>query len=792
MLLSEKWLADYVETGVGQKEFADKMTLSGSKVEGYETEGHELKNIVVGKILTIEHHPDSDHLWVCTVDAGADSPVQIVTGAQNLKAGDVVPTALDNSVVHGGKTIKKGKLRGILSGGMLCSLSELGLTAHDFPYAIEDGIFVLGDDCDQTLGMDIREAIGLNDTVTEFEMTPNRPDCLAVVGLAREAAATFGAPMRLQKPVIKKMTGFVSDLLRVAIEAPDKCYRYCGAVVQNVRVKPSPRWLRERLRASGVRPINNIVDITNFVMLEFGQPMHAFDWRYVNDASIIVRNAKDGETITTLDGTVRALDPEMLVIADAEKPIAVAGVMGGEHSGIMDDTQTIVFESACFNGISVRATAKKLGMRTESSSRFEKELDRSLCDFALMRALSLIEELDAGDVVGGMIDCYPSKAQTVTIPFDPDWVNAFIGISVSAEEQKQILETLEFKVEDGQILVPSFRGDVLHQADISEEISRFYGFENIPDRVLRGVADGRLTDRQRQEAKITALMLGFGATEIQTYSFISPKAYDKIALPENSAKRRCVVISNPLGEDTSVMRTTALPTLMDVLARNYNNRNPEAFLFELATTYIPNDEDTLPDEPLSLVAGLYGDKTDFYTLKGVAEELFNALGITGVCFTAFSDNPSYHPGRAAALTVGGKTLGILGELHPDVLENYGIEVKCCAFELSFDILFENISAARAYKPLPKFPALTRDLALVCDKTLAAGSLAAVIEKAVGKMLESVKLFDIYEGSQIPKGKKSLAFSLVMRSPDKTMTDQEADGAVKKALKALSDLGAQLR
>ncbi len=791
MLLSEKWLADYVETGVAIKEFTDKMTLSGSKVEGYETEGHDLKNIVVGKLLTIERHPDSDHLWICSVDTGAE-PLQIVTGAQNLKEGDIVPVALDNAVVSGGKQIKKGKLRGVVSCGMLCSLSELGLTTHDFPYAIEDGIFVLGDDCCQTLGMDIREAIGFNDTITEFEITPNRPDCLSVIGLAREAAATFDAPLTMPKTIVKKMNGFVSDYLSVAIEAPDKCYRYCGAVVQNVRVAPSPLWMRERLRASGVRPINNIVDITNFVMLELGQPMHAFDLRYVDDASIIVRTAKDGETITTLDGTVRALDPSMLVIADTQKPIAVAGVMGGEFSGIMNDTTTIVFESACFNGLSVRTTAKKLGMRTEASARYEKELDRTLCDFALLRALSLVAELDAGDVVGGIIDCYPSKAQPITIPFDPEWVNRFIGINVSAEKQKCILEKLEFKVENGQILVPSFRGDILHQADISEEIARFYGFENIPNRDLSGVADGRLTDKQMLENRLTALMTGFGASEIQTYSFISPKAYDKILLPADSAKRRCIVIQNPLGEDTSVMRTTALPTLLDVLARNYNNRNAEAFLFELATTYLPNGENELPLEPLSLVAGLYGENVDFFTLKGVAEELLSVLGIKNVRFLALSDNPSYHPGRAAAITVNGEPLGVLGEIHPDVLDNYGIAVKCYAFELSFDGLFAHTAADRTYSPLPKFPAMTRDLALVCDKKTSAGELAEAIETAVGKQLESVRLFDIYEGAQIPEGKKSLAFSLVMRSPDRTLTDEEADATVKRALKALSALGASIR
>ena len=542
MNLSKRWLHDYVNLDVSDQQFADDMTLSGSKVESFETEGADIKNVIVGKVVSLVKHPDSDHLWICQIDVGAKDNIQIVTGAQNLNVNDVVPVAMDDSFVSGGHHIKKGKLRGVESNGMLCSLGELGLTIHDFPYAIEDGIFVLGDDCDKTLGKDIHEAIGLDDVITEFEITSNRADCLSITGLAREAAATFDSKLVIPEPAVKKTHGDVNDFLSVEIKEPSLCYRYAGAVVENVRVKPSPRWMRERLRACGVRPINNIVDITNFVMLEYGQPMHAFDLRYLDGHKVIVRKALDGEKITTLDGVERALKPEMLVIADENKPVAVAGVMGGEYSGIMDDTTTIVFESAMFNGVSVRRTAKALGMRTEASARYEKELDATGCLRSLKRALQLVEELDAGDIVGGVVDCDHSDKTPVTLPFEPEWVNNFIGIDVSAEEQKKILEKIDFKVENGVITAPSFRNDIEHQADISEEIARFYGYDKIPDRALSGVADGRYTDRQKLEKLVTDVMLSEGLSEVCTYTFISPKQYDKLRLPADSPRRDSVKI----------------------------------------------------------------------------------------------------------------------------------------------------------------------------------------------------------------------------------------------------------
>ena len=792
MNLSKKWLQDFVDLEVSDKEFADEMTLSGSKVESFEVEGSELDNIITGRIESLERHPDSDHMWICMANVGKDENIQIVTGAQNLKAGDVVPVAMDHSVVHGGQKITKGKLRGVESNGMLCSLGELGLTAHDFPYAIEDGIFVLGDDCDRTLGIDIREAIGLNDTVTEFEITSNRPDCLSVLGLAREAAATFKKPLKTHVPYLTPTDGDVNELLSVEIQNPEKCYRYCGAVVQNVRVKASPRWMRERLRACGVRPINNIVDITNYVMLEYGQPMHAFDLRYINNHSIIVRNAKDGETITTLDGVERTLTPEMLVIADADKPVAVAGVMGGEYSGIMDDTNTIVFESACFNGPSTRITSKKLGLRTEASGRYEKELDPQNCMPALLRALELVQLLDAGDVVNGIIDCDKSSKLKRTLPFLPEWVNSFIGIDVSADDQKAILERIDVRVEGDTIIVPSFRNDLEHLADISEEIARFYGYQNIPNRPLGGVANAALTESQKLEKVVSSTMLACGFTEIATFSFISPKAYDKIRLPENSPKRNSVVISNPLGEDTSVMRTTVIPSMLDVLSRNYNNRNASAALFELSNEYIWKGPDELPDENEKLTLGMYGDDYDFFTLKGAVEELFDVVGIKNYDVEPLTDDPTFHPGRTAVIKLGDEAIAVVGEVHPAVLKNYDIGVKAYVAQVDFASLLKYGDNKRSYKALPKFPASSRDLAFVCDADVPVMKIEKLIAKAVGKILEDIALFDVYVGSQIPEGMKSVAFSVRMRASDRTLTDAEADSAVKKAVDELDKVGIKLR
>ncbi|MGN1193929.1 MAG: phenylalanine--tRNA ligase subunit beta, partial [Acutalibacteraceae bacterium] len=611
-------------------------------------------------------------------------------------------------------------------------------------------------------------------------------------GLAREAAATFKKPLKTHVPYLTPTDGDVNELLSVEIQNPEKCYRYCGAVVKNVRVKASPRWMRERLRACGVRPINNIVDITNYVMLEYGQPMHAFDLRYINNHSIIVRNAKDGETITTLDGIERTLSPEMLVIADADKPVAVAGVMGGEYSGIMDDTNTIVFESACFNGPSTRITSKKLGLRTEASGRYEKELDPQNCMPALMRALELVQLLDAGDVVSGIIDCDKSSKLQRTLPFLPEWVNSFIGIDVSADEQRAILERIDVKVEGDTILVPSFRNDLEHLADISEEIARFYGYQNIPNRPLGGVANAALTEAQKLEKVVSSTMLACGFTEIATFSFISPKAYDKIRLPENSPKRNSVVISNPLGEDTSVMRTTVIPSMLDVLSRNYNNRNASAALFELSNEYIWKGPDELPDENEKLTLGMYGDDYDFFTLKGAVEELFDVVGIKNYDVEPLTDDPTFHPGRTAVIKLGDEVISVIGEVHPAVLKNYDIGVKAYVAQVDFASLLKYGDNKRSYKALPKFPASSRDLAFVCDADVPVMKIEKAIARAVGKILEDIALFDVYVGSQIPEGMKSVAFSVRMRAADHTLTDAEADSAVKKAVDQLDKDGIKLR
>ena len=793
MDLSKKWLADYVDLDVEDREFAEAITISGSKVESYKQEGEELKNIVVGHLLSLKKHENADKLWVCQVDVGGDAPLQIVTAAQNLTEGDYIPVALHNSVVAGGTKITKGKMRGEVSEGMMCSVAELGVTVHDFPYAIEDGIFILGDDCEKVPGLDIREAIGLNDTVTEFEITSNRPDCMCVIGLAREAAATFNVPLKLHTPEVKAGEGDVNELLKVDIEASDKCYRYAGAVVKNVRVAPSPRWMRERLRACGVRPINNIVDITNYVMLEYGQPMHAFDLRFLEGNHVVVRNAKDGESITTLDGIERPLDDTMLVIADEKKPVAVAGVMGGEYSGIMDDTNTIVFESACFNGPSVRRTAKKLGMRTESSARYEKQLNPDDCDLCLKRALELVQLFDAGDVVNGIIDVYPTPKEVVTLPFDPDWVNRFIGIDCPADEQKAILEKIGFQVEDGVITAPSFRIDIESQADISEEIARFYGYNNIPNTQLRGTADASLTDRQKFDRLVQNTLLSSGLSETQTFSFISPKTYDKLCLPEDSELRNNIVISNPLGEDTSVMRRTALGSMMEVLSRNYNNRNPKAYLYEVATVYVPHDTlDELPDENQEIVIGMYGQDADYFKVKGILENLLDTVGIQDYDVVPVTDHPSFHPGRTAAIEVEGKQLALLGEVHPNVRSNYEVKARCYAALIDMEMLEECADLVRLYKQLPKYPVTTRDLAFVVDKITPVLVLEKAIKRAAGKILESIELFDVYAGEQIGKGKKSVAFNLIFRAEDRTLTDDECNSAVQKAIEAAEKLGAELR
>jgi len=801
MDLSMKWLGDYIDVSdMPIKEFCSGLTISGSKVERWETEGGEISKVVVGKILSVVPHENSDHLVVCKVDVGHASPdvLQIVTGASNVHEGDFVPVAMDGSTLPGGVKIKKGKLRGVESNGMLCSLGELGLTTHDFPYAIADGIFIMQQEEDCVpfeLGQDIREAIGFDDTSVEFEITSNRPDCMSVIGLARETHATFDRPYTVKKPAYKGIDGDINSMLKVTIHNKELCPRYIAGVVKNVKIGMSPRWMRERLRASGVRPINNFVDITNYVMLEYGHPMHAFDIRYIDNSEINIRNAKEGEKITTLDGTERTLTEKMLVIADTNKPVAVAGVMGGEYSGIMDDTVDVVFEAACFDGASVRTTAKALGMRTDASARFEKGLDPQNAYPALMRAFELVEMLGCGEVVKTIIDADYSDKTPKGVEFDPVWINNFLGADIPEDVMRSCLEKLDFRIENGKAYAPSVRIDIECKADIAEEVARIYGYNNITKTIIRGVADAKLTEKQKLERKTANAMTALGAYEITTYSFISPKYFDKIRLPMDSTLRKTVVISNPLGEDTSVMRTTLLPSMCEVMARNYNNRNAAVCLFELGSEYIPNGGE-LPDEPVRLSVGAYGGDMDFYGIKGIVDSMLKNIGVEDFEYSAemngFGEAEAFHPGRRAVITKDGKAIGILGELHPETLENYGIGVKAYAAKVNVTELLDIANAVKTYKPLPKFPAAVRDLAIVCDENLPVAELEKAIKRAVGNTLESVTLFDVYKGKQIAEGKKSVAYSIAMRSHEGTLTDEQSDAAVKRVLKELEKLGAELR
>ena len=791
MDLSIRWLKDYVDIGdISMRDFSEAMSMSGSKVEGWTTEFEDVKNVVVGKILSVEPHPDSDHLVICQLDVGQQEPVQIVTGASNVHVGDMVPAALHKSQLPNGVKITKGKLRGVMSNGMMCSIAELNLTKGDFPYAAENGIFLLQEDCQ--VGQDIASAIGCNDTCVEFEITPNRPDCLSVLGLAREAAVTFGKELKMHTPEVKGCGGDIHDYLSVEVRNPQLCPRYTARVVKNVKIGPSPRWMRERLRASGVRPIDNIVDITNYVMLEYGQPMHAFDIEYVKDHKIIVRNAVSGETIQTLDGVDRTLSEDMLVIADSEKASAVAGVMGGEYSGINENTHTVVFESACFKGSSVRITAKKLGMRTESSGRFEKGLDAQNCLPAVMRACELVELLGAGEVVDGVIDVDNTNYQPTRIHLDADWTNRFLGTDIPKEQMVKILTDLQFQLEGDEIIVPSFRSDVEHKVDIAEEIARFYGYNNIPTTIAKGSPEGGYNEYQKFERVVNQNMLAQGMYEIMTYSFVSPKQYDKIRLPKDDPKRQSVVIRNPLGEDTSIMRTNAIPSMMDILSKNYNNRNGAVSLYEIGNEYIPVEGELLPDEVPNLVLGMYGDDKDFFTLKGVVENLLDTLAIREYDVDAKSDDPTFHPGRCAVLSKDGEEFGIIGEVHPLVCANYGINTRVYVGKLKLRKLFAMMDTQRSYVPMPKFPASTRDLALLCDDALPVMTMEKAIKAAAGKILEKIELFDVYKGSQIAQGKKSVAFNISMRASDRTLTDEEVNGAMSKILKALEELGAQIR
>lgn len=795
MKLNRKWLnEEFVDlSGVPDREFVETMTIAGQKVETYERLDAELRNVVVGRVVSITRHTNSDHMWVCQIDVGAGEPVQIVTGAQNVHEGDLVPVAQHNSWLPGGVHITKGKLRGEVSNGMLCSLKELGLTLNDFPYAIEDGIWILQEDCKP--GDDINTVIGNDDTVVDFEITNNRPDCYSILGLAREAAAAFNKPMRHHDPVVRGgAAGELSELLEVEVPAEDLCRRYTARMVRNVKIAPSPKWLRQRLRANGVRPINNIVDITNYVMLEYGQPMHAFDYRYVGSGKIVVRRSEPGETLTTLDGNVRTLTPGMLVIADETKPIGLAGIMGGENSEIMDDTVDVVFESANFNGTSIRQTALALGMRTEASGKFEKNIDPLLTLPAVDRACELVELLGAGEVMDGVIDVLNDIPEPRTIELEPDRINALLGTDISEADMVEYLRRLEIPVEGHEIRVPSWRPDLVGMADIAEEVGRLFGYNNIPTTTFRGAAtEGGYTEAMKLENRAGSLCRSLGYSEILTYSFVSPSIFDQIRLPEDSSLRNAMRIQNPLGEDASIMRTVALPSMLAILARNNAYHNDAVKLYELAKVYLPKPGQTLPDEPKHLVLGTYGEHEDFFKMKGEIEAFLRGMNVPEARYTAEKHDPTFHPGRCARVSVGGVDLGCFGQIHPLVARSYGIDGEIFAAELNFTALLSLQLPEKTYTPLPKYPAVTRDIAVVCDEAVTVAALSDCIRTAGGKLLRSVELFDIYRGKGIASGSKSAAFRLTLRADDRTLTDADSDGVVSAVLAALEkELNAKLR
>ena len=822
MLVPIEWLKDYIDLDVTTEEFCDRMIMSGSNLETCEHFCEEMENVVVGKIEKIEKHPDADKLVVCMLNVGKEEPVQIVTGAPNVFEGALVPVALHKSRIpgplhgqpkqEGGVKITKGKLRGVESFGMLCSAEELGFEDKVVPVAHKDGIWILEGGYEP--GQDFAEALGLRQAVVDFEITPNRPDCLAMVGMAREASATFKKPFTYPDTDIKDENGKgeTKDYVFVDIKNPESCKRYVARIVTDVKVEQSPWWLQKRLMYAGMRPINNIVDITNFVMLEYGQPIHAFDINQVKGGRIIVENAAEGEKFITLDSNERTLTKDMLLIKDEERGIAIAGVMGGLNSEIEEDTTTIIVESANFSGDSVRATSKKLGLRTEASSRFEKGIDPNLCEAAADRVCRLIELIGAGKVCKGSVDNYPVPETAKTIDIRVDRINHVLGIDITREDMVAMLESLEIKVEgSGNIMTvtpPTVRQDLLEEEDYIEEVARLYGYDRLPVTLPKGNCEAGISDERALRELARNSLCGMGLNEIQTYSFVSPKGVDNVRIDEDSWERAFVKIINPLGEENSVMRTILTPNMLEVLARNYSRNIDKVKAFEIGNTFMANmlNEEELPDEQYSLCIGMYGKKEDFFSLKGILEELLKVLGIKGALFEAESEYGVYHPGRCARIAVpSGRQgaedadilydeIGIMGEIHPDVAENYGMDgvrIYCC--ELMFDAIMRHADTDIVYTPLPKYPSTSRDIALLVDEDMAVGKIEEVIRKHGKKILENVKLFDVYRGKQVEEGKKSVAFTLTYRDKDKTLTDDEVAAVHNDVLNALKDkLNAVLR
>lgn len=787
MKLPLSWLKDYMNTdGIDNATYTHMLTMSGSMVEGIENPAEEIKNVVVGKILKIEKHPDADKLVVCQVDIGEGESVQIVTGAKNVFEGAFVPVAKHKSSLPGGVKITKGKLRGVLSCGMMCSVNELGMS--DEP---ADGILILPDDV--TLGADITEVLGLDESVAEFEITSNRPDCMSIIGLARESAATFNRGFKIPEVKATGNNEDVNDYASAEIAAPELCSRFIGRVIKNVKIAPSPEWMQKRLKACGIRAINNVVDITNYIMLEYGQPMHAYDLDHVEGHKIIVRRAEEGELLETLDDQPRMLQNSMIAIGDEKRAIGVAGVMGGANSEVCDTTVTVMFESACFNAVAVRRGAKALGMRTDASALFEKGLDPENCLPAIQRACELMEQLGAGEVVGGMIDIYPVKKEQTVLPFEPDKMNRFLGLEVSAAEMKEILARLEFEVKDDKVYVPTFRGDIESMADIAEEVARIYGYDKIPTTMMKGcVTVGGKSKKQHLEDVIRDSLTAVGLYEVTTYSFIDPKENDMILMPQEDDRRNMVRISNPLGEENSVMRTDMLSSVLKVLKTNFSRRNAEAGIFEIGSVYIPKAEQVLPDENQIIAVGMYGG-CDFYDIKGKVENMLADLNINDYEFITCKDNPSFHPGRCAHIYACGKFFGIIGQVHPKVAANFKIGVETYCALLDFNVLLSGYTTDRQYKALPKFPATSRDIAVILDKNINVGEVIKIIESNRNGILESYSLFDVYEGEQVGDGKKSVAYSLLFRAEDRTLTDKEVNEVMDKILSGLKEkLNAELR
>lgn len=802
------WLKAYVpDLDVEAQEFVDKITLSGSHVENYEKKDKNLDKIVAGKILTIEKHPDADKLVVCQVDVGRAEPIQIVTGAKNVKEQDVIPVVLDGGKVaaaHGddkvyenGIPIKKGKLRGVESDGMMCGIEELGASREFYPEAPEDGVYVFPEDAGVKPGDDAVKALGLDDVVVEYEITSNRVDCFSIIGMAREAAATFDLPFYPPKVEVKGAGGDVNDYISVEVQDTDLCPRYCARVVKNIKIGPSPKWMQRRLAAQGIRSINNLVDITNYIMEEYGQPMHAYDLETIANHKIIVKRAKDGDVFTTLDGQERKLDQDVLMICDGEKEVGIAGIMGGENSMITDNVQTVLFEAACFDGTNIRLSSKRIGMSTDASAKFVKGLDPNNAIEAINRACQLIEELGCGEVVDGVVDVYPNPVSDKVLPFEPDKYNALLGLEVSEEEMLKYLERLGLAYDKAEntLHIPSFRQDLNCMADIAEEIARFYGYDKIPTTLSKAeMTVGKKPFDQRVQDICRDIAEQNGFSGGMCYSFESPKVFDKLLLPEDSAYRKAIVISNPLGEDYSIMRTISLNGMITSLATNYNRRNKNVRLYELGNVYLPKalPLTELPEERMKMTFGMYGEG-DFFNLKGVLEEVFEKFGFAGsVTFEPGALYPFLHPGRQAVMRKGKLELGFIGQLHPEVVENYDMKGEVYVAVLDMQTVTMLATFDRKYEGIAKFPATTRDLSLVMDKTIFVGQVEAMLKKCGGKLLEKVELFDVYEGAQVGEGKKSVAFSLSFRDKEKTLSDAEVNPVIEKMIKELGKMGIELR